>query len=464
MLPIAPLMFSALAAAAAPAPQSHLVIAPCQTGEHRQFEVATCDIELKNNGDKPIRVSKAEAAMAGDRIEPGVVVPAQGTAYLKATVAMRDNVGYVKRSFRFVTDEPGLLAQRGSSVHAYVTTVLDQASPTIAFGPVKLSDTLSAKSVTLGSREVADFRILQITSKPDYLDASVDADGRTVRATLHKDAPWGLLHDKIKLKINAPQQSEAWITVDANAIGEIAPSGNPFAFGLMRTNEKHEFLLRLTSESGKAFKVGATKLEQVKGSVNVVPCIPAEDGCKMLKIVVANDQMQGRLQGSINVELPELKRTLPIQVVGMLLNPEVKVHDLNEEMEKAAEAKNAASPVAAAPGAAKGVDLTQAIKQTLNKDETAPPPGNGPLLRWSVANEGSVYAYIIYRADAEAGPFLRVNKELILAADENGATSGSYQWRDNSAVSGQTYWYSIGTVKGNGEKAALSGAQKVVAK
>ncbi|GAA0705835.1 hypothetical protein [Dokdonella soli] len=465
MLSLSALAFSLLVAAPAPVPHSNLVIAPCDAGEHQQFEVITCDIELKNTGDKPIHVSKGEAAMAWDSIETGVItVPAHGVAYIKAKASLRDNAGYVKHSFRFATDEPGILAVRGSNVNAFVSTVLDDSAPTIDFGMVKLDGPLPSKSITLASREVNDFRILEILSKPDYLDASLGPDGRTVHATLRKDAPWGQLHDKIKLKINAPQQPEAWISVDANAQGEVVPDGDPFSLGLMRTNNKNEFLVRMTSRSGKDFKVGAVTLERLKGKADVVPCVPAESGCKLVRLRVTNDQALGRLQGVLNVELPDFKRTLPIEVVGMLLSPEVKVHDFNEEVEKAREAKGAAQSVAASPTQPKGIDITQAIKQTVNKEADVPPPGKGPLLRWSVANEGSIYGYIVYRADAETGPFLRINKEMIRVIDDGGNAAGSYQWRDNSAESGKVYWYSIGMVKGNGEKQPLTGAQKIIAK
>lgn len=459
MLPVTTLLFSLLASAA-PAPKSHLVIEPCLVGDRQQFDSVTCDIAMSNTGDKPIKVSHAQAVFPWDSIEPEVTVPPKGTVYLKATLSMRDRPGFAKHSFRLSTDEPGPLAQRGASVHGFVSTVLDQTVPTLDFGAVKSSAAPVSKDVALSSREIADFRILGVDSKPDYMDVTIGSDGRSVHATLRKDAPWGLVHEKIKLRINTPRQSHAWVDVEANVIGDVAPNGNPFAFGLMRTNAKNEFLLRLTSESGKDFKIGSAKLDQVKGKVDVVPCTPAAEGCKMLRILVANDQQAGRLQGSLLVELPEYHRTLPIEVVGMLLPPDFKVHDLNEEW-KDKQASGGASQAAAAPGE---LNLQQAIKQTTEQVESAPPPGNGPLLRWSVANDGSVHGYIIYRADAEDGPFLRVNKDLIASTDTPSTAGVHYQWRDDSAVSGHTYWYEIGMVKSNGDKVPLSGAQKVVAK
>jgi len=441
--------------------RSNLKIELCDVGDRYQFAVAACDIALKNTGDTPIHVVRAKAVSSHDTIEASTLVPPRGVAYLHATVQLLDKLGFVQRRFEFATDEPAGVSNHDGRVQAFVSTILDQASPSVEFGNVMLSHELASTKVTLSSREVADFRILAIESKPDYLDVAIGTDGRTVSATLLPSAPWGLLYDKIKLKINAPQQAEAWVAVSANVIGEIAPNTNPVAIGLMRTNVKNEFLVRLTSDSGKDFKIGKVKLEGIEGKAHVASCMPKANGCRALRVVVDNKQQQGRLVGKLLVDLPDFQRTLPIDVVGMLLAPEIKVRDLNQELEKRAVAGASSQPSGTDP--ASGVDLKHALARVTHED-LVPPPGKGPLLRWSVANDATIHGYIIYRSDAERGPFLRVNKDLVRAIEDPSQTTASYQWRDTSAVSGQTYWYEIGTVNINGDKAALSGAQKVVAK
>jgi len=59
---------------------------------------------------------------------------------------------------------------------------------------------------------------------------------------------------------------------------------------------------------------------------------------------------------------------------------------------------------------------------------------------------------------------VRVNKDVILVVQEGDDKAGGYQWRDNTAESGKTYWYSIGVINRNGSKQDLTGAQKVIAK
>lgn len=459
-----PTLLLAVLTSAAPT-KSNLVVALCDAGEHQQFETVTCDVELRNSSDKPIRVFDAQALSHWDTIQAEAIVPAHGVAYLKATVGVNDSVGYSHRLFRFATDELGEGAKRQAQVQLFADTVLDQNAPAIDMGTVRLNNLPPAKSITLTSREVPDFRILSVLAKPDYVEASLDKDGRTVRVSIGKNAPWGIVHEKIKLKINAPQQPEAWIAVDANIQGDVIPDNNPVLLGLMRTNKKNEFLIRLTSRTYNDFKIGALGLEGIKGSAKAGPCKPEADGCKLLSVLISNDQMQGRVGGTLSVELPDFKRTLPIRLGGgMLLSPDVVIHDIKTENEKAREAAGVAKSTVVAPAKSKEIDVKQAIKQTIAKENDVPPPGTGPLLRWGVANQNFVFGYVIYRADAERGPFLRVNKATIKTAANDGAQSGTYQWRDNSAVPGKTYWYSIGMVKEDGEKVTLSTAQKVVAK
>ena len=436
------------------------MISRCDAGEHYQFETVQCPIELRNTGAKPIRISRGEAKFPWDSIDKDTIVVApMSTAYINSKVDLRNDEGLTRRAFRFATDEPGQ-TYRGSEVRAMVLSVLDQAKPTLDFGVVKLDEKSPEASISLSSREVKDFRITGIESKPDWLDVMLDKDGHTLHATMRANAPWGLIHHDqfVKLKINTPQQPQAWIAVEAQVLGDVVPDGNPFQLGMMRTKGKHEFLVRLSSRSGKDFKVGKLDLQRIKGDAEAESCVPAAKGCSLIRLDVTNDQPAGKIEGALDVQLPDYNRTLPIELVGLLLTPDTKIHDMDELLKQSGQGGESKASAAAKP-----MDLGKAIESSVKKEEP-PPPGNGPLLRWSVAHQEPIYGYAIYRADSEKGPFLRVNKDVIRVAEDGIDKSGSYQWRDNSAESGKTYWYQIGIINRNGSKKDLSGAQKVVAK
>lgn len=454
------LSLAAALGAASVAPKSQLVISQCDGGERHQFETFECAIEFRNTGDKPIAVTNGEAQLDSDRIDAGVVIKPHSSAYLNTRVFVQDEFGYTLHRFRFNTNEPGQEA-RGSNVKVFVVPALDQHKPVIDFGVVPLDKELPAHSITLSSRESADFRILKVMSKPDFLDVSISKDGRSIRARVLPTAPWGLLErQKIKLSIQSPKQKEAWVTVDANILGDVLPDNNPYSFGLMRTGNKNEFLVRLTSRNDKAFRVGKVELDGVEGTVRAEPCVPAQEGCKLLRIDVSDDQPNGRVFGRVMVELPDASRTLPVQLVGMLLPPDYPVHDVNKEMEKS---QASAGETTAAPAAEPAMRVGDAIRAAVTQ-EPAHPSGKGPLLRWSVANEKPIYGYMIYRADSESGPFVRINDTIVRAERADNGVVGKYAWRDNTAESGKTYWYSIGTIRNDGAREDLTPKQKVVAK
>lgn len=462
MVQFSAMLFS-LVSAVAPPPKSNLVISPCHAGEHYQYETIPCSFELRNTGDKAIRVSHGEAKVEGDYIAPGsITVKPHSSSYIDVRVALRDSEGNTQRTFVFATDEPGQ-TRRGSTVFAFVSSILDQHEPTLDFGAVDIAKVQPEQSITLTSREVDKLRIAEIVSKPAYLDVSIDPDGHTLHAKMRAEAPWGLQEsDGIVVKVNSEKQPMARVAIKANVLGDVIPDGSPFSLGLIRTGGKNQFLIRISSRSSRDFKIGATRLDRIKGKVGETACVPAATGCKLLQLTISPDQPQGRIDGVLTVDLPDYGRSLPIPVLGMLLDPKVKVHDMNAELEKARETSGQAVSKVESPKTAP-VDIKQAISEKVREPD-APPPGDGPLLRWTVANEGSVYGYVIYRSDTQDGPAQRVSPEFIRASEDQPGVPVAYQWRDTSAVSGKTYWYSIGFVKRNGKKEALGAPQKVVAK
>jgi hypothetical protein len=146
----------------------------------------------------------------------------------------------------------------------------------------------------------------------------------------------------------------------------------------------------------------------------------------------------------------------------MMVDKDTKVRDFNEEMKEAASTRGseALSRTASAPA----LDLKQALKSGTEPAEPPPPPGEGPLLKWTVLHEDLIHGYVVYRAASPEGPFVRINYETIPTSSDGGQDTGRYQWRDTNAVPGSTYWYYIGTIQNNGAKGNLSSPQKIVAK
>src|SRR5262245_22673696 len=241
-----PEILASLALAAEPAPRSHLTMHPCEFSETYQFSTAECAQEFRNDGDKPIHISNATAAVEGDSMSPASLdVPAHGAAYAQLRIATKNNVGRTRRLIRIETDEPGQ-ARRNVETVGFVASVLDDAKPVLSFGVVNAGSESPEQSVTLATREVRDFRITEVLSAPDYLSTSIDKDGRTLHAKIKADAPWGLHEaDFVKLRINGKRQSEVWVALKVDVHGDVVPDSNPFALGLMRKGNKNEYLIRV---------------------------------------------------------------------------------------------------------------------------------------------------------------------------------------------------------------------------
>jgi hypothetical protein len=456
------LLMLALLAGSASAQKSNLILPQCKFADTYQFGSTECAMEFRNTGDKPIAIDSIKPASPRDSITPtSLTVAPHASAYARAVISPSQEIGRVRRIFRFNTDELGQAARTAEAM-GFVASVLDEPKPLLDFGVVNVPGAPVQRSVRLESREVPDFKIESIVSAPSYVDARISEDGRSVSATIKPIASWGLHEaDHISLKVNTPRQSEVWVGLRADVHGEVVPSANPFSLGLFRKGSKNEFSIRLTSRSGKDFAIGKVTATGLSGQASVEPCLPAVEGCKLVRYTVSDDQQTGPIAAVLKIGLPDFERELPVVAWGMLVDKDTKVRDFNAEMEKAAEApaEGGISKASAAPK----IDLGQALKRGVEEPAESVPDGKGPLLKWSVVHESMIHGYVIYRADAEKGPFVRINADTVLTKSK-GDEGANYQWRDTTAVSGKAYWYYIGVVNGNGTKKSLTAPQKVIAK
>ena len=353
--------------------------------------------------------------------------------------------------------DDGKRATGGVKVHLFALSVLDDPRPKVDLGTVNTNAAPPVKMVTLSSREVPDFRITRIIETPDFATTKIEADGRTVSIGGKSDASWGLHVGYVKVALDSSVQPQAWIEVKADVHGEVIPSSNPVEMGIFH-NTRLPFVVQLKSRDGKPVMLGKVELDGFQGHVTKEACIGGAQGCAQISTKVANDQKGGVLRGKLRVELPELHRQLTVNIGGLYMPESVKVHSLEEAMQKNSKASAEPPPL----------DLKSALQNSTQTHSAAPPadpPGHGPLLKWQVSNENNIYGYLVYRGDAENGPFLRVNKDIVhVDAGKGDGITSTYAWRDDSATAGKTYWYYIGMLYRDGSKQQLSGPQAVKAK
>ena len=446
--------FRALLSAAASADSAAanaLSVEGCEYGDVYATTPAACDITLANAGDAPIHVKNFQVVSgSGTATPPELTIAPHSTAQVRMQIDTSKSSG--RNSYIVLFDSDPKSNRRSTKVAGYVLSVLDQSLAQIDLGVVDLAGAMPKREYALSSREVADFRITKVVEAPAWLAVDVGSDGRTLSVSLKGDAPWGLQEDYIRIGLNTPRQKEALIKVKADLHGDVVPSANPIDIGMVRVGDRNEALVRLNSLSHKEFKVGKVSVEGFKGTGKVLPCQPAAADCKMIRLAVSKEQPTGSLKGMMSVELPDYKKTLPIATWGFLVTKDYKIRKLDPEA--------AQSPASvAAPNVASALKSATETKPV----DTPPPPGDGPLLKWTVANAGTVYGFQIFRSESESGPYVLLNPTPVHADTEDNG-SQSFQYRDTEARHGVTYYYSIGILRINGKKEPLAGPQKIVAK
>jgi hypothetical protein len=424
----------------------------CEFGDIYAGTPAVCEIALSNSGDTPIHIDNFQVVSgSGSAIPPDLIVAPHDTAHVRMEIDTSLTAG--RASYIVVFSSDPKTERRSAKVNGYVLSTLDKPAPVVNLDVVDLSKEPAKRTLELGSHEVADFRIVRIVEAPDWLVVKIAKDGRTLEFSVNRDtAPLGLQEAYVRVELNTPRQKESMVKVKADIHGDIVPSSNPLNIGIVHVGGKGEAMVRINSISHRKVRLGEMKVEGFQGKAESLPCVPKAQDCAMIRVTVSNKQPPGSLKGTLWVNLPADKQRLPISTWGFLVPKDYEIPKIGTDTGQ--------SPIAA-----ETPDIAAALKAIAQPTAglAPPPPGDGPLLKWSVANAGSVYGFQIFRSDSETGPFLLMNPKPVHAETENN-NSQAFQWRDNTAHSGSTYYYSIGILRVNGKKEHLAGPHKVVAK
>ena len=429
---------------------------PCSFGEAYLFSTAECRFRISNASDREVTAS-IKAQLPDDVANPSsVVVPPHGSVEVTAIVAINNGAGEGSHFFR-VHAEGSSGRDFYARADGFGLTALDDAYPRADFGSVDLSEKVpDAIRIAMDSHDGPAFRIDRVISSPKGVDASIAPDGHSVELTIRSDAPWGVLDDNVKLAIDTPHQKQAWIAVKAEIHGDISASNNPFWTGMVPPDAERKFLIPLQSKQGRDFRIGNISLRDIDGHARVVPCEVKAAGCKAIELRISAEQHAGPLRGVVNVDLPDFSKSLAITVWGVLQHPRA------DSARAATEARQNGSVAATATGGANSAAAQDSPSDAAPKSAAGTPAGRGPLLKWTVVDDGGVHGYQVFRSTSESGPFVLVNTITIPANAAHAKGTNAYQWRDEAAESGKTYWYYIGAVGKDGTKRKLSNPQKKV--
>lgn len=423
-------------------------------GETYQFSTRDAQFLVTNHAAEPVEVAVMAQRATDVVVAAPRTIPAHGSVPVRVRIDSGNDIGVKIHSF-----EVQVLGHPDETVYGvvrgFVQSILDEPRPHVDFGVIDVNaDSSAIRTVSLQSEDDPELRITRVLDKPDFTVVKVAPDGKSLDIVLNRGvAVWGLQSGYVKLAISNPKQTEAWVEVLADIHGAVVPFTNPFNFGVARLGENNEFAIRLDHRDDKDFKVGGIALKGFKGTPTITSCAPPRAGCKLLKITLAPTERIGKIDGKILVDLPEYARQLSITVSGLVFKKSGEVVDFDTAAKKANE-ESAHSTIASA------------LKAATQSEETATPivmptpPGEGPLLKWTVQNESQVYGYLIYRADSETGHAKRLNEGVVRSVQTRDGRTVTYQWRDTTAQPGQTYWYEVRTIDLRGVRQPLTGRVK----
>lgn len=71
------------------------------------------------------------------------------------------------------------------------------------------------------------------------------------------------------------------------------------------------------------------------------------------------------------------------------------------------------------------------------------------VVQWTTGSEFNTAGFNLYRSDAAAGPFIKINSQLIPASTDP-VSGGKYEFEDTNVESGKTYYYELEDVEYGG--------------
>lgn len=84
-------------------------------------------------------------------------------------------------------------------------------------------------------------------------------------------------------------------------------------------------------------------------------------------------------------------------------------------------------------------------------------------IRWTTASEVDNFGFDVYRAESEAGPFVRITPQPI-AGGGTSDTPRSYEFVDSTIDPTKAYWYYVESISMGGERERFTPVQRVAPK
>lgn len=447
--------FAAFSAPPASAPSLAFDQPRAEFGSAYQRSVVEQTYPFVNQGAKPVTILAVRPRMEGGTGEAVPrVVPSGGHGEIRVRQPVGDRLGASAFRIALDTDDPAApLLRLGLS--GFVESAYEPQAPKLDFGTV-FRESGGLLALDLASREVERLEIRSVEGAPSFLEVSTaersgeSGEGIRLSVRLKPGAPIGPNAGSLILSTNVKNQPQVAVQFAAVIYGDIVPEHDPVSFGLVRVGEGYEARVSLTSRSGAPFEIESVVDPEGRVAAESAPCPAAEASkpCRQLTLrglaLVA-----GPFGGTVTVRISGQDAPLPLRYAGLAASPNARIKTLDFSALPPSEVDaprlpfvpvTAAAPI---PGAEAPTDASGAARPVA-------------LLRWQASNEEGVFGYRVLRSTSRLGPFVRVNRELILVPAET-KTAHSYVFQDFDVAPGVTYYYYLDLVTTSGEVRRFSG-------
>lgn len=419
-------------------------------GKVVEFEVA-----LKNLGDQALILDEQSGPDWHDLrvVNLPIRIAADGMAIVKVRGSVATAVGQRTLAIQLASSEADIETVR-IAARALVYSVFDPAQPQLDLGVIT-AGTSSSVDIEFSSREIGEFALLAPVDPKGLVFAEVLPSQRGIRVANQKTLSWGIHEGEIRIVTDSDVQPQLIAPFRFEIRGAVRPSRFEADLGWHRSGEHPVEVVFLEGREGADLKIGTPRLDGDPIELTQHACPQPSKNCIALHFAVSESTPKGRVQGRAEVPLQDYDQTLLINYGAVVLAPDTEIRDISFEslMENG-------DPAA-------GIDqVLGLITHSTTPIRSPEPEGTGPLLRWTVIQEGNVFGYVIYRSQEPDGPQSRVNLDPIkpLSVGASEAQPVEHAWRDNTADPEISYWYQIVAITKQGLRQDLSGRLPVAAK
>ena len=276
--------------------------------EAYQHETAVVRFTCTNRGARRARITKVEPRGAGAWATgaPRALAPGEAATF-EVHQPLANALGLASYRVAISTDEPGLPIVR-VGLAGFVQSAYEPARGALELG---WADAAVGKEVgfELVSREVERVEVTGVEGLPAFVSLTVggragEADqGVRLLAKMAPGAPLGAFAATATISTNVPRQPRYDLTVTGNVFGDVVPSVNPLALGIVRLGQTAQGAVELRSRSARPVQVEGTDLTgSDKLAVTAGACASPSPDCARLVVAGAPTAIGGA-QGKLTVRL-----------------------------------------------------------------------------------------------------------------------------------------------------------------